>query len=231
MIVFFDLETSGTDPLKDRIVEIAAIKVDTYGNVLDELYYKINPEILILKEASLVHGIYNNDVYDCPTIYDVRDHIFDFFDNCILGGYNNNAFDNPLLVNELKRVGKDLTIRETIDVYQLWMRREKTKKLSDAYLRFCGKEMVNAHSALDDITQTIEIYKAQKKLYNLTDRDVIEYTRPQKKIDNGIINFGKHSGKHMSEVPDEYLQWCWEKMDDKEVVMTIAEYFKNRKTP
>jgi len=225
MIVWYDLETTGTDVDEARIVELAAIKTDLQGNIIDRLYFKLNPQCLIPKGASEVHGITNNDVYNCPTFEDLATELLDFFQYCVLAGYNNQNYDDPILMKEFERCGLQLEIRESIDVYLLWMKMEKTKRLGDAYKRFCNKELENWHSAEADILATMEIFGAQKEIYSIELKDVVQITRKEKKIIDGKFNFGKHKGKKLTEVDRGYLEWLILNYKDEEVKEEIKKIF------
>ena len=95
-IIFFDLETTGTDFSKDRIVEICYIKVWPDGKEI-EYTKRINPEMHIPEGASAVHGIYDADVKDCPTFKEVAREIANEFEGCDVAGFNSNRFDLPML--------------------------------------------------------------------------------------------------------------------------------------
>ena len=110
-IVFFDLETTGTNVAKDRIVEIALLKVNP-DQTEESFCTKVNPEIPIPKETSEIHGIYDKDITDSPKLQDIADKIIDFIGNADLAGYNSNKFDVPLLVEQLVRVGKKFDLKD-----------------------------------------------------------------------------------------------------------------------
>ena len=103
-IVFFDLETTGIDIVNDRIVEICLLKVFPNGNEESKVM-RINPTVHIPEEASAVHGIFDEDVANCPTFKDVAADVWDFFKGCDIGGFNSNRFDIPMLVEEFLRAG------------------------------------------------------------------------------------------------------------------------------
>ena len=109
-IVFFDLETTGTNIVSDRIVEIAYHKVSPNGRE-ETKSMRINPEMHIPESSSAIHGIYDADVVDCPTFKAVAKEIVRDIEGCDLGGYNSNRFDIPLLAERLIAV-TDWTVRE-----------------------------------------------------------------------------------------------------------------------
>ena len=116
-IVFFDLETTGTNINSDRIVEICYLKVYPNGNE-ESKTMRINPEMPIPAEASAVHGIYDADIADCPTFKEVARNIANDIEGCDLAGFNSNRFDIPVLAEEFLRAGVDIDMsrRKFVDV-------------------------------------------------------------------------------------------------------------------
>ena len=97
-IVFFDLETTGVDTAKDRIVEISMVKVMPDGEQIVKTR-KLNPGMHIPAEATAIHGITDEDVRDCPTFAQVAKSLEQFIRGCDFGGFNSNRFDLPVLVS------------------------------------------------------------------------------------------------------------------------------------
>ena len=164
-IVFLDLETTGINIVTDRIVEIAMIKVNVDGSEEEKLL-KINPEVPIPIEASVIHGIYDEDVKDAPTFKSVAKTLAQFLEGCDLGGFNSNRFDIPLLAEEFLRADVDIDLkkRKFIDVQAIFHKMEK-RTLAAAYKFYCQKELVDAHSAMADTKATYEVLKAQLDVY------------------------------------------------------------------
>ena len=218
--IFFDTETTGVDPINDRIVEIAIIKTDENLNIIDEFYTLINPTIPIPLEASEVHNIYDEDVKTAPIFKDVASDIYSFIEDCDVAGYNSNRFDIPLLTTEFNRVGIswDLSDKNIIDVYKIETKFH-TNKLSDVYKRYTGKELNDSHTALADTLATLEILKHQIKNFNLNNNftDIEDVLNDGKKrldiggkltyINDEICwNIGKYKGSPLS-VDKSYIQW------------------------
>lgn len=174
-IVFFDLETTGLDLSKDRVVSIATIKVDMDGST-EEKKILINPEMPIPTEASDVHGITDDMVADAPTFRQVSKSLFAYFENCDIAGFNSDYYDVPLLMKEFSRCGIDFPTWELnlVDVLKF----EKVlnpNKLSDVYKRYTGKDLDGAHDALNDIKATFEILMCQLQTHqkeDLTPQDI-----------------------------------------------------------
>jgi len=162
-IVFFDLETTGVNTQKDRIVQMAYIKIKPDGE-REEKSILVNPEMPIPVEASNVHGITNDMVKDANTFKSISKSLFSFLDGCDLGGFNSDQFDIPLLIEEFKRAGIDFPTWELnlLDVRKNeW--RKSPNKLFDIYKRYTGQVLEDAHDALADIRATIKVLECQQK--------------------------------------------------------------------
>jgi len=165
-IVFIDLETTGTDIVKDRIVEIAILKVHLDGTE-EERVHRINPEMPISEEALRIHGITNEDVAGEPTFKEVARNLARFIEGCDLAGFNSNRFDIPVLAEEFLRTDVDIDLkkRKFVDVQAIFHKMEK-RNLAAAYKFYCNKNLIDAHSALADTRATYEVLKAQLNMYN-----------------------------------------------------------------
>lgn len=164
-VVFLDLETTGTDIVKDRIVEIALLKIRMDGSE-EEMLKRINPEKPISEEASRIHGITNEDVAHEPTFKEEAKNVAKFLEGCDLAGFNSNRFDIPLLAEEFMRADVDIDFkkRKFIDVQAIFHKMEK-RTLEAAYKFYCKKPLIDAHSALADTKATYEVLKAQLDTY------------------------------------------------------------------
>ena len=223
-IVFFDLETTGINVSSDRIVEITYLKVEPNGNKTSKTL-RINPQMHIPEQASAVHGIYDQDVADCPAFRQVAASIAKDIEGCDLAGYNSINFDIPLLVEEFLRadVDVDLKRRKFVDVMVIFYKQEP-RNLSAAYKFYCGKDLSNAHSSEADTMATLEILEAQLCRYGDLENSVdflSEYSSHNKNVDYAgriiyddkkreIFNFGKYKGMLVVEVfrrDPSYYQW------------------------
>ena len=224
-IIFFDLETTGLDIAKDRIVELCYIRVEPNGNE-EARSMRVNPEMHIPEVASSVHGITDDDVKDCPTFADVAPQLAATFEGCDLAGFNSNRFDLPLLAEEFMKAGVniDLSHVQAIDVQNIYHKLEK-RTLAAAYKFYCGRDLENAHSALADTQATYEVLQAQLDHYpNDLQNDVdflAEFSRMNRNIDfagrfvydesgKELINFGKYKGKAIKDVLSRdpgYYSW------------------------
>lgn len=183
-IIFFDLETTGVDVSKDRIVEIACVKILPDVEEAQTYTQLINPEIKIPEEAIAVHGITNQMVESMPTFKQISESLLSFFEGCDIGGYNSDEYDIPLLVNEFARSGLYFGSWEinTIDVLKI-ERKLHSNKLSDVYKRYTGNVLENSHSALADILATIEILNHQFPNSTFNAEEIERFYRPNRKYD------------------------------------------------
>ena len=213
-LVFFDLETTGTNITKDRIVEISFIKLMPDGSVV-ERSRRINPEMPIPAEATAIHHITDEDVAGEPTFAQVAKSLAEYFRGCDFAGFNSNRFDLPLLDEEFNRAGVDFDFGSArfIDVQTIYHKREP-RTLVAAYRYYCDKNLDDAHSAQADTRATYEVLMAQLEHYgDLPDKvdALAEYASQGRNVDfmgrlvyddNGdeIINFGKYKGRKAADV-------------------------------
>ncbi|MFT7331499.1 MAG: DNA polymerase-3 subunit epsilon, partial [Roseivirga sp.] len=164
-IVFFDLETTGINIAKDRIVEVSILKVFPNGNKESKTWL-VNPEMEIPKEASDIHHITNEKVVTEPTFNELASKVSEMIEGCDLAGFNSNRFDIPLLAEEMLRaeVDFDMNDRVAIDVQVIFHKKEQ-RTLGAGYKFYCDKELVDAHSAEADTLATYEILLAQLEKY------------------------------------------------------------------
>lgn len=174
-LVFFDVETTGLNVIRDRIVQIALVKLKKNGLETEEFSTLVNPGIPISEESMSVHGITPRDVANKPTFAQLAQKIWDFIGDADLAGYNSNRFDVPMLMEEFARVGMefDVSKRRLIDVQRIFYKMEP-RTLKAAYRFYCQKEMEDAHDALADVRATLDVFKGQLAAYegkDLLDED------------------------------------------------------------
>ncbi len=214
-IVFFDLETTGTNITSDRIVEICYLKVYPNGNE-ESKTMRINPEMHIPEASTAIHGIHDEDVADCHTFKQIAKDVAKDIEGADLAGFNSNRFDVPVLVEEFLRAGIDidLTKRKFVDVQVIYHKLEQ-RTLSAAYKFYCGKNLEDAHTAEADTRATYEVLKAQLDKYPETLENDIDflstYSTYSKNVDFAgrivynddgveVFNFGKYKGIPVKEV-------------------------------
>jgi DNA polymerase-3 subunit epsilon len=171
-IVAIDAETTGLSVSKDRIVQLAMIKVFADGRKTEERCRLVNPEIPIPAEVSAIHGITDEKVRNEPTFKRLSRGMLDFIGDADFVTYNGNRFDIPLLIQEFDRVGcpLDMTGRKTIDVQRIFHKMEP-RTLSAAVKFYLGEKLEGAHDAGKDIKATLSVLVAQIKKYDGVDYD------------------------------------------------------------
>ena len=224
-LVFFDIESTGTNPYRDRIVEIAVIKVMPDGT-REDVVRRINPTIPIPEGASAVHGIYDADVAEAPTFDVIAHNLFNYLDNCDLAGYNIVKFDVPMLQEEFTRCGLvlDMKERKLIDVFNIFCRLYP-RTLSAAYEFFCGGNLEDAHSALADTDATVSVLLGQLAKHPELPREMaglaefsaardVDFVDSEGRLkfsgSEVVVNFGKNSGRRLRDLAVEdpgFLRW------------------------
>ncbi|MEN0004977.1 MAG: 3'-5' exonuclease [Bacteroidota bacterium] len=253
-LCFFDIEATGLNVIRDRIIQIAIIKYKKKGGEPEELTMLINPGIPISLEAMQVHGITPKDVARKPSFQQVAQELYDFIGNADLAGYNSNRFDIPILMEEFARVGMefDVSKRRTLDVQRIFYKMEP-RTLKAALKYYCGKELVDAHDALADVKATVDVFKGQLERYKEVDyvdgdgnvlaqpvrndmQAIHEFTNDTRFVDatqklkydvdgKVVFAFGKYSGKEVGEVLHKDKQYYnW--MLNKEFSSQVKQIIK-----
>ncbi|MFZ4058901.1 MAG: exonuclease domain-containing protein [Ferruginibacter sp.] len=223
-IAFIDLETTGVNLSSDRIVEIAIIKINPDGTRVTKRKL-INPEMPIPAQTTAIHGITDEMVKNESTFKQAGNELKQFIENCDLGGYNSNRFDIPMLMEEFLRAGMDvdLSTRRMVDVQHIFYSMEP-RTLTAAYKFYCGKDLVDAHSAEADVDATIDVLLSQLDKYpqlggtvdsilgKIGEERIVDYARRFLMDDKGveIFNFGKHKGRSVVDVlksEPQYYDW------------------------
>lgn len=213
-LIFFDLETTGTNITRDRIVELSYIKVYPDGNE-ESKSRRINPEMPIPAESTAIHHITDADVANEPTFRQIAKSLLAIFEGCDIAGYNSNKFDVPLLIEEFNRAGLTFNLegRRFIDVQNIFHKMEQ-RTLVAAYKFYCGKNLEDAHSAQADTRATYEVLMSQLDRYESLKNDVkalADFSRSGRSLDLAariilnekdvpVFNFGKHKGESVVEV-------------------------------
>ena len=167
-LVIFDLETTGLDLVKDRIIQISYIKV--YPNGQEERGNElVNPEKPIPEEVAVLTGISNEDVKDKPTFKQLGQILAGKFTGCDFAGFNSNHFDIPLLAEEFLRAGIDFDFSKCrlIDAQTIFHRMER-RNLAAAYKFYCGRKMeedFEAHRADQDTEATYRVLMGELDKY------------------------------------------------------------------
>ncbi len=253
-IVFFDVETTGLNVIRDRIVQIALVKIHKNGEPDVELSMLINPGIPISEESMSIHGITPKDLANKPSFQQVAQKIWDFIGNADLAGYNSNRFDVPMLMEEFARVGMEFEIakRRLIDVQRIFYKMEP-RTLKAAYRLYCSRELEDAHDALADVRATLDVFKGQLRTYEgkdllhedgniipapiqnnmqalhefTNDLNFLDATQKLKVQADGkvVFNFGKYMGQPVKDVlKKERNYYFW--IQEKEFSSQVKQIMK-----
>lgn len=250
-LVFFDLETTGVNVGKDRIIEISFVKVYPNGDE-DIKTRRVNPEMHIPESSSAIHGITDEDVKECPTFKEIAPMLKEELADCDIAGYNSNKFDVPLLAEEFyrARVEVDLHSRKFVDVQTIFYKKEP-RTLTAAYKFYCNAELIGAHGATADTKATYEVLKAQLDRYSDIENNIdflSDYTSFTKNVDfagamvyndqhEAVFNFGKHKGKKVTDVlkaEPGYYGWMMQNdfsHDTKAILTKIKDSMKAESAP
>lgn len=246
-LVVFDLETTGMNITRDRIVEICLLKI--FPDDKEEMRtYLINPGIPIPPEVTEIHGIKDEDVKDKPGFKEISNELNNFLKDCDFGGFNSNKFDFPMLVEEFYRAGIEFDVekRKFIDAQRIYHFKEP-RNLKAAYRFYCNKELENAHSAEADTLATWSVLKAQLEKYDDIPHDIegLHRMSGQNNLadlagrfiysNDGevLFNFGKHKGKKLKDILAQepgYYNWMMEgdfSMQTKNVLTRVRLSMRN----
>ena len=248
-LVVFDIESTGTSPRRDRIIELAAVKLMPDGSEESKCWL-MNPTIPIPPETTAIHGISDDLVKDCPTFAEKAAEILEFFRGCDLSGFNADRFDIPCLEEEFARAGLNFAAssRRHVDVQRIYHKMEP-RDLTAAVKFYCGRAHDGAHGAEADTRATVEVLKAQMERYPSLPKSVAEmdeYLVPHdpRNADrygmlrwNGgelCVNFGKKKGEPLSKLlvnEPNYLRWIVKGDFDTEVRMIVRDLLENGRLP
>ena len=219
-MAIIDLESTGTDPATDRIVEIAVLTVSADGR--EELFAtRVNPQRPISESATRVHGIGDKDVRDAPTFATLAPDLVRRLSGCDLAGFGIVGFDLPLLSAECVRAGVPLILsgRAVLDALAIY-RRYEARTLSSAVAFYLGRSLPDAHAAPVDARAAAEVLDAQVGRYGLPSTPTalhgslveVDVAGKFRRAEDGtvVFAFGKHIGRKLTEVARTdpgYLSW------------------------
>jgi DNA polymerase-3 subunit epsilon len=224
-IIFLDIEATGTDTTRDRIVEIALIKIHP-DERREEKVLRMNPGIKISAEVIAIHGISNEDIAQAPSFKELSMQLFEFMEDCDFGGFGIARFDIPMLIEEFKRCNLPFPKGEpaVLDGLTIFHRKEP-RDLTAAYQFYCQKTLVGAHGARADALASQEVLFAQVKRYidlpqhatglhefcnKQNERFVDSRGKFLWKDGEAAMNFGKYKGELLRKLVKEqrdYLEW------------------------
>jgi DNA polymerase-3 subunit epsilon len=245
-LAFVDLETTGTSPAGDRIVEIAILKVHPDGRE-EFARRRVNPGVPIPAEATAVHGITDADVASEPAFASYARSLSRFLADCDIAGFGVARFDLPMLEAEFRRAGIEFSRkgRAVIDAMAIFHAKEP-RNLEAAVQFYCGRPFPGGHSSEIDVRASYDVLCAQLARYDDLPRDVqalhdfcnpgsSDWIDPEGRIawvdGTATIMFGKHKGRSLQDLrasePD-YLQWILSQDFSPEVRQIIGDALEGR---
>jgi len=244
-LAVFDIESTGTNPRADRIIELSIIKLMPPKGQQEIRTFFMNPGIPIPPESSAIHGIKQADVEGKPLFKDLAVEISAFLNGCDLAGYNVIRFDIPMLLEEFIRAGTPFSMegRRVIDAQRIFHKREP-RDLKAALAFYCDELFLEGHRAEADALATVRVLEGQFARYGDLPRDLVELDkycdlRDPSWVDrdgklrwsNGkiVINFGKKKGELLEDLAQRdrgFLNWLLKSdfaTDTKEIVRKVME--------
>ena len=224
-LIVFDIEATGISPRSDRIIELAAIRIEPDGSQ-HKGYWLLNPGGPIPVESIAIHGITDDAVSSCPTFKEKSLEILTYFGEADLSGFNAGRFDIPMLSEEFKRadIHFDPERRRLLDAQRIFHSHEP-RNLSAALNFYCGKEHTDAHGAEADVQATLEVLIGQFERYSDLPHDMATLDKLLNPLDpfntdrsgrlrwvNGevTINFGKKKGELLRVLVEKdrgFIKW------------------------
>jgi DNA polymerase III subunit epsilon len=247
-LVVLDIEATGVFPARDRIVEIACIKIHPDGR-REVFCRRVDPTIPIPEEAAEVHGIRDADVAGLPPFAEIAGELAEFLKDSDLAGYNIERFDLPILQFEFLRTGKELDIDgcAVVDSQKIFFA-EEGRTLGHAMRFYVGEDHPGAHSALADAEATVRVLEGQLQRYehlprqlpDLAERYQAAGTRPidpeaRLVLKDGVphVNFGKHRGKSFDRVIKEepgFFDWILRADFSAPIKRYVEGYLKDHRS-
>ena len=240
-LAFLDLETTGTSPASDRVVEIAILKVHPDGTE-DFRRRRVNPGVPIPAEATAIHSISDADVADEPPFASYARSLADFLADCDIAGFNVAGFDLRMLEAEFGRAGVDFSRegRAVVDAMRIFHLKEP-RHLAAAVQFYCGHDHPEAHSSEDDVRAAVDVLRAQLDRYDDLPRDVEALHELCNPVDpswidpdgkfrwsgsDAVVTFGQHKGRTLRDLaaaePD-YLDWMLGQDFSPEVMQIVRD--------
>jgi DNA polymerase-3 subunit epsilon len=245
--IIFDLETTGTWIEKDRIIEIAMVKLLPSGEK-QVFHSRVNPLMPIPLVVQQLTGITDKDVEGAPVFKVIAKDVLAFMEGADLGGFNVDKFDLPLLERELNDAGIPFSSvgLKVYDAQKVFHLNEK-RDLTAAYALYCGKPLQGAHGALADTEATLEVLKAQVERYGAGDMSIevlgqFQYREQPDFFDadrrfrwwNGelYMMFGKYAKKEsLREIVKKdpgYLSWMLSKDFSDDIKVLVENALKGK---
>ena len=243
-LAVFDIESTGTNPRADRIIELSVVTIMPKG-AREIRSFRCNPGIPIPPEATAIHGISDADVANDPLFKTIAPDVYRLFDTCDLAGYNIIRFDVPILIEEFLRasINFDLAGRRIIDAQRIFHKREP-RDLKAALAFYCNELYLDGHRAETDALATVRVLEGQFERYsdlprNMNELDKYCDLRDPSWVDRDgklrwtnreiTINFGRKKGEKLTDLARNdpgFLKWILKgdfASDTKAIVAKILE--------
>lgn len=218
-LIFFDLETTGVDVERDRIVSLGMLRMGGNGFRGPATERLFNPGVPIPAQASAIHGIFDADVAHEPSFASGAAAIVAELAGCDVAGFNVRNFDVPMLSAEFRRAGitwpgPDVVI---VDAFRIYNRKEP-RTLEAAARHYLGEEHHDAHNATADVIACARVLIEQAGRYGApTLAELVALERDPEWVDSDgkirwqgtvpVIGFGKWAGRPLAQVDAGYLDW------------------------
>lgn len=225
--VCIDCETTGLDPVQDRIIEVAIVRFNM-TTVFEEFETLVNPICIIPESSIQIHHITQDMVLNSPTIDRVIPHLLQIINNHIIIGHG-VKFDIDLIINAAERSGISCSLRNNPYLDTLRMARlygESPTNSLENLRRHFNIQPEGAHRAMNDVIVNMEVFKYLARRYKTTEELFETLSKP---VLLKVMPLGKHKGRPMKEIPLEYLMWAARKDFDKDLLFSIRHEIKRRK--
>jgi DNA polymerase III subunit epsilon len=231
-LAVIDVQSTGVDPERARIVSLAVLKIETDGT--EHLrFVRVNPGLPIPPGATAIHGLDDDDVADSPPFRAYASALASHLDGCDLAGFGVERFGVPLLAAEFRRAGVEFSMagRRVVDTMAIFHKKEP-RDFDAAYEVFVGGEAPGRNDPESFVRASLDVLKGQLEAYEdigatVEAIDEFLHPRPEGAIDErgmlvasdsgvAMVNFGKHRGRALREVASEepdYLKWLYGQED------------------
>jgi DNA polymerase III subunit epsilon len=226
--VCIDCETTGLEPLRDHIIEIAAATFTFDNNIIDQFESLVDPECVIPEEVIEIHHITQEMVQGHPKIQEVLPQILKLIGRHPIVGHN-VRFDIDIITEEAKRAGIPCSIQfnESFDTLRLARLYGESPSNSLEVLRqHFHIEEEGAHRAMNDVVVNIQVFKKLASSFTTYKQLKEKLSRP---IAMKSMPLGKHKGRSMKELPLDYLLWAARQNFDMDLLFTLRSEINRRK--
>jgi len=228
VFVCVDCESTGLDPKKDRIIEIAAAKF-TLKEILEQKDALVDPKCLIPEASIAIHNITQEMVEGQPVIKDVLPEFLEFIGDHIIVGHN-IKYDIDIITHNAEREGISCKLNKNTSIDTLRLARlygESPSNSLEQLREHFNIEFEGAHRALSDVVVNIGVFRYLSQRFDTTGQILKTLEKP---IALKYMPLGQHKGRLMKEVPLEYLRWAANKDFDMDLLYSIRRELKRRKT-